>query len=114
MPAKAAAQARLSERAAVFAALGDATRLQLLAKLSSGRAQSISSLAAEADLTRQALTKHLRVLERAELARCRRVGRESRYEFRPKRVDEARRYLEQVGKDWDAALARFKAFVEQG
>jgi len=105
---------RLADRAALFAALGDETRLTLLAKLSSGRVQSISSLAADSRLTRQALTKHLHVLERAGLARCRRVGREARYVFQPKPIDEARRYLERVARQWDEALDRLKSFVEDG
>jgi len=96
----------------VFAALGDPTRLVLLAQLSDGAPRSISALSAGSDLTRQAVTKHLRVLEKAGLVASVRVGRESRFEFRPEPVADARSYLDTVSAQWDTALARLRAFVE--
>jgi len=98
--------------APVFAALGDPTRLALLAQLSDGAPRSISALSAGSDLTRQAVTKHLRVLEKAGLVASVRVGRESRFEFRPEPVADARSYLDTVSAQWDTALARLRAFVE--
>ena len=103
--------------ALVFAALGDETRLALVAKLSGGQAYSISQLtqaqfAGGSKLTRQAITKHLRVLEGARIVRCVRAGRESRFEFDPKPMEELKKYLELVSERWDEALARLKAFVE--
>lgn len=98
--------------APVFAALGDRTRLALLARLSDGRARSISALAGDTSLTRQAVTKHLGVLERAGLVRSTRVGRESRFSYRPEPVAEAKAYLEAVSAQWDEALSRLRAFVE--
>ena len=98
--------------APVFAALGDPTRLSLLMTLSDGRARSIASLSADTDLTRQAVTKHLQVLERAGLVDSRRVGRESRYGCRPEPLAEARTYLDTVSRQWDEALGRLRAFVE--
>ena len=105
-------------RAAVFAALGDETRLLLVAKLSDGQQYSISRLAESQRsggpaLTRQAITKHLRVLERARIVRCVRAGRESLFELEPKAIDEMKAYLERVSAHWDAALGRLRSFVEE-
>lgn len=101
-----------AEQAAVFAALGDKTRLALLAALRDGTSRSIAALSAEALITRQAVTKHLRVLEEAGLVRSARKGRESRFVARPETVERARQYLDQVAAGWDEALARLKAHVE--
>jgi DNA-binding transcriptional ArsR family regulator len=100
-------------RAPVFAALGDETRLALVFKLSDGRAHSISQLTKGSTLTRQAITKHLRVLEKAGMVRCDRLGRESRFAFDPRPIDDLRQYLELVSQQWDQALSRLKAFVEE-
>jgi len=103
----------LKTRASVFAALGDETRLSVLVKLTSGQPQSISRLTVGTKLTRQAVTKHLRVLEDAGVVRCVRIGRESRFELETKPIDEVREYLEHVSKQWEDALARLKSFVEE-
>jgi len=107
--------AGLSRRnyAPVFAALGDETRLALMGKLSGGEPRSISQLTAGTRLTRQAVTKHLRVLEGVGLVRAVRAGRESRFEFRPEPVDGLRQYLDRVSAQWDQALGRLKALVEK-
>ena len=99
--------------ASTFAALGDATRLSLLTRLSRGQRCSIAQLTHGSHLTRQAITKHLRVLARAGIVRCRQSGREMLYEFQPQPIVEMHAYLEQVSHQWDQALARLKAFVEQ-
>ncbi len=99
--------------ALIFAALGDTTRLALVAKLADGRAQSIVSLAADRKLTRQAVTKHLRVLENAGLVSNIRIGRESQFVLRSQSIDEVRTYLETVSRQWGDALARLKAFAEK-
>lgn len=99
--------------APIFAALGDGTRLSLLAKLSSGQALSIAKLSADTDLTRQAVTKHLRVLENAGLVSSIRIGRESRFTFQPGPIAEVRSYLDHVSEQWDDALSRLRAFVER-
>jgi DNA-binding transcriptional ArsR family regulator len=104
--------AAVKTSAAVFAALGDETRLSLLAKLVQGEPHSISRLTAGTRLTRQAVTKHLRVLEGAGVVRCVRVGRESRFELEPKPIEDVRKYLQRVSEQWDNALARLKSFVE--
>jgi DNA-binding transcriptional ArsR family regulator len=101
-----------AEPAALFAALGDATRLQLLRRLSGGGAASIAALSADTRLTRQAVTKHLAVLERAGFVARARAGRESRYAFRPEPVAAARDELATVAAQWDAALERLRAFVD--
>jgi DNA-binding transcriptional ArsR family regulator len=99
--------------APVFAALGDKTRLTLLAKLGGGTPFSIARLTRGSALTRQAITKHLRVLQDARLVRGVRRGRENLFELEPKRLDEARRALDGISRQWDQALARLKAFVEK-
>jgi DNA-binding transcriptional ArsR family regulator len=99
-------------RAPVFAALGDETRLALVAKLSIGRPRSISQLTGGSKLTRQAITKHLRVLEGAGIVHSVRAGREKRFEFDPEPMEGIRRYLDLVSEQWDQALARLKSFVE--
>ena len=100
------------DRASVFAALGDETRLSLVGKLSNGPPQSISRLTEGSTLTRQAITKHLRVLEGAGIVHSVRAGRESLFEFRPEPLKELRSYLERVSDQWDHALARLKSLVE--
>src|SRR6185437_13192520 len=98
--------------APVFAALGDRTRLSIVAKLCHGESYSISQLAQGSKLTRQAITKHLRVLESAGIVHGIRAGRESRFQFDPAPIDSLRRYLDVVSEQWDQALARLKFFVE--
>jgi DNA-binding transcriptional ArsR family regulator len=100
--------------APIFAALGDRTRLALLAKLGDGQARSIAALSTDTALTRQAITKHLHVLQDAGLVASLRVGRESRFAARRDTIDEARAYLDRVSRQWDDTLGRLKAFVEDG
>jgi DNA-binding transcriptional ArsR family regulator len=97
----------------VFAALGDPTRLSLVARLCAGQPCSIATLTEDTRLTRQAVTKHLRVLERARLVRNSREGRESRFALNPEPLDAARQYLDLVSRHWDEALGRLKTFVER-
>ena len=99
--------------APVFAALGDPTRLALLGRLSGGESCSIAALSADGTITRQAVTKHLHVLEEAGLVESIRIGRESRYSFRPEPIVEACAYLEAVAAQWEGALERLKRFVEK-
>ena len=98
--------------APIFAALGDETRLSLVAKLCDGQPCSISQLTHGSRLTRQAITKHLRVLEKAELVRSAHVGRESLFELNPETIDEMKKYLDRVSELWDRKLARLKSLVE--
>jgi DNA-binding transcriptional ArsR family regulator len=104
--------AKRRSHAPVFAALGDETRLSLVAKLSNGQPHSISQLTEGFKLTRQAVTKHLRVLESAGIVRGVRAGRESLFEFDPEPIEEIKEYLDLVSEQWDRALARLKSFVE--
>jgi DNA-binding transcriptional ArsR family regulator len=103
----------LRRHAPVFAALGDETRLSLLARLCERAPCSISQLAEGSPITRQAITKHLRVLEGAGLVRGEAAGRECLFEIEPKPLEEVRNYLERVSQQWDEALARLKTFVEK-
>jgi DNA-binding transcriptional ArsR family regulator len=99
--------------APIFAALGDKTRLDLVARLSSGGPLSIARLTVGADITRQAITKHLTILAEAGLVRDIRVGRERLWEVETRRLEEARRCLERISNQWDDALARLKLAVER-
>lgn len=103
----------LRRHAPVFAALGDATRLALMARLCERAPCSISQLTEGTPITRQAITKHLRVLEGAGLVRGEISGRECLFEIEPEPLDEAKEYLDRVAQQWDAALARLKDFVEE-
>jgi DNA-binding transcriptional ArsR family regulator len=96
----------------IFAALGDRTRLGLVATLADGRTRSVTELSAGAPISRQAVTKHLRVLEQAGVVASVRAGRETRFALRPDRLAEAQACLATVGRQWDAALGRLKGFVE--
>jgi DNA-binding transcriptional ArsR family regulator len=100
-------------QALVFAAMGDKTRLALVARLSSGQPASIARLTSGSRLTRQAITKHLRVLEHAGIVRSVRCGRESLYQLAPQPFEAMRDYLSRVSLQWDAPLARLKSFVEE-
>jgi DNA-binding transcriptional ArsR family regulator len=107
-----ARSAGLTGAAPVFAALGDPTRLRLVVRLSTEGPLSISRLSDGTDLTRQAITKHLRALAVAGLARDARQGRERIWSLAPQRLTDARRSLDQISAQWDAAIGRLKAFVE--
>jgi DNA-binding transcriptional ArsR family regulator len=98
--------------AVLFAALGDDTRLRLLAALAAGTPRSIATLTLATPLTRQAVTKHLRVLEAAGMVRRARSGRESLFEFDPRPVSELQEYLSRLSAQWDQALTRLKLLVE--
>jgi DNA-binding transcriptional ArsR family regulator len=102
-----------ADSAPLFAALGDRTRLRLVCQLSTHGSVSITELTAGTNVTRQAITKHLRVMEQAGLVRHRRHGRESLWQLEERRLKEARHYLELISKQWDEALGRLRKFVEQ-
>ena len=97
----------------IFAALGDHTRLSLLARLSDGESRSIAALSEGTAITHQAVTKHLHVLREAGLVASVRVGRESRFVFLPEPILDARHYLDTVTAQWDDALSRLKRFAEE-
>lgn len=100
------------EHAHIFAALGDTTRLALVARLSCGEPFSIVQLTAGSRLSRQAITKHLRVLEHAGVVRGVRRGRESLFHLHAAPIQEASAYLAKVSAQWGEALARLKVYVE--
>ncbi len=110
------ARSRAAERRAcapVFAALGDETRLTLVSRLSEGEPCSIAQLTEGTQLTRQAVTKHLRVLTNAGIVRSVKSGRENQFELDPAPLREVRDYADAVSSQWDAAIGRLKAFVEK-
>ena len=109
---KRAADARLADAAPVFAALGDATRLRIVARLCDGGPLSIVRLTEGSRVSRQAITKHLRALEGAGLVRSGRAGRERIWELQTKRLADLRGYLDGISRQWDEALGRLKVLVE--
>jgi DNA-binding transcriptional ArsR family regulator len=102
----------IANAAPVFAALGDETRLKLVARLCREGPASITHLSRDAPVTRQAITKHLRVMQNAGLVRCSRQGRESYWELDQRRLKEVRRNLALISAQWDDALGRLRRFVE--
>lgn len=108
----AARRAAVTGSAPVFSALGDETRLRLVSRMSAGGPQSIVQLTSGAGVTRQAVTKHLHVLAAAGLVRGSRHGREHRWELDPTPLEEARRALDVISRQWDQTLGRLRAFVE--
>jgi DNA-binding transcriptional ArsR family regulator len=105
--------AELSDSASVFAALGDETRLRLVSRLSNDGPLSITQLTADFDISRQAITKHLQVMESAGLVRSMQQGRESLWQLEQKRLAAARRHLQLISAQWDQTLGRLKRFVER-
>src|SRR5690348_16291573 len=97
----------------LFAALGDETRLRLIFRLCGGGPMSITRLTAGSKVTRQAITKHLRVMEGAGLVRSARHGRESVWQLDRRRLKDASHYLDMISRQWDRALDRLRAFVEE-
>jgi DNA-binding transcriptional ArsR family regulator len=112
-PVRKVAPRDLRHSTPLFAALADPTRLRLLATLSTGPRFSITRLTRGLPLTRQAITKHLRVLEHSGLVRGVRHGRENLFQLHPARLATARETLDRISRQWDVALARLKAYVEE-
>jgi len=104
---------RQKASASIFAALGDETRLRLALRLCDGGPMSISRLTVGTRVTRQAISKHLRVMEGAGLVRSTRRGRERLWQLERRRLADARHYLDLISKEWDEALGRLKKFVEE-
>jgi DNA-binding transcriptional ArsR family regulator len=97
----------------LFAALADPTRRHLVERLASGGSASATALAAELPISRQAVAKHLAALGGAGLVEGHRSGRETLYELRPQRLDEAADWIAAVGSEWDDRLARLRRLVER-
>ncbi|MBI3668121.1 MAG: helix-turn-helix transcriptional regulator [Acidobacteria bacterium] len=104
--------AEAKSSAPLFAALGDETRLRLVYRLCDEGPMSITKLTAGSKITRQAITKHLRVMEEACLVHSTRHGRESVWQLDQQRLEDARRYLDLISRQWDDALGRLREFVE--
>jgi DNA-binding transcriptional ArsR family regulator len=109
---RSAAALQLPDAVPLFAALGDATRLRLLGRLSAGGPLSITRLSEGSGVTRQAVTRHLYALGDVGLVRHARRGREQVWDLNPKRLEKAKRYLDQISTQWQDAAERLRAFVE--
>ncbi len=106
-------QSVVKRSAPIFAALGDETRLRIVARLTQEGPMSITELTTGTHVTRQAVTKHLRRMHQAGVLRMSKHGREALWELEPASIDEAQRYLREISDQWDAALGRLKRFVEE-
>ncbi|HEX4340871.1 MAG TPA: metalloregulator ArsR/SmtB family transcription factor [Polyangiaceae bacterium] len=111
-PPRASVAAQIRDAAPLFAALGDETRLAVLLRLASGGPGSISHLSAKASVSRQAIKKHLDVLEDAGLVRGIRQGREHIWQLETRRLVDAQTYLGKISAQWDDVLERLRNFVE--
>lgn len=98
--------------APVFEALGDETRLRLVVRLCDEGPLSIAQLTAGTAITRQGVTKHLRLMLEAGLVLEQRQGRQSVWQIQPQPLQAAGAHLHQISQQWDEALARLKALVE--
>jgi len=104
----------MSEQGApIFAALGDATRINIISRLNRVGPMSIARLTHGTSISRQAITKHLHALESAGLVISERAGREVLWSVRSGQLDKARRYLDKISAQWDSALARLRKAVEE-
>jgi DNA-binding transcriptional ArsR family regulator len=112
MPRSARAATMPKGSASLFAALGDETRLRLVSRLCDDGPMSITELTAGSKITRQAITKHLRVLDEAGLVRSQRRGRESVWQLDKNRIQDAQHYFDLISKQWDGALERLRELVE--
>jgi DNA-binding transcriptional ArsR family regulator len=101
------------QQAHIFAALGDPTRLSLVSKLIDGDSHSISALSTGTKISRQAVTKHLTVLEGVRLVSKTKDGRESLYALDPKPLKFLQEYLDIISLQWDQTLLNLKSFVEE-
>ncbi len=97
----------------LFAALGDETRLSLLLQLGEGNLCSITELSEGRPQTRQAIRKHLEILESVALIRGVRRGRENLFQLEPKTLETATQSLAAISRQWEDALLRLKSFVEE-
>ncbi len=104
---------KTKQHALIFAALGDPTRLSLVSKLVDGEAHSISALSTGSKITRQAVTKHLSVLEDVGLVSKTKEGRESLYALDPEPLKSLQEYLDIISLQWDQTLQNLKTFVEE-
>lgn len=96
----------------VFFALGDSTRLSVVTKLGTTGALSATTLSQGAKVSRQAIVKHLQVLEGAGLVTSEKRGRDVLYALEPDRLEDARLFLDGISASWDRAIDRLRKLVE--
>ena len=105
--------AAVAEVDELWSAVGDPTRRRVVDLLLGHGEASATTLAAELPVTRQAVAKHLTVLDRAGLVEARRRGKEVRYVIRPRQLDAATRSMAAVAAEWDARLSAIKRIAEE-
>jgi DNA-binding transcriptional ArsR family regulator len=115
MPQSTASQIDEMQAAApIFAALGDPVRLAMVARLSRDGPLATVELSQGISVTRQGLTKHLRVLESAGVVSSGRVGRDRQWRLQPGQLSAVRAFLDEMSAQWDVRLERLRALVEEG
>ena len=103
----------LEKTAPLFAALGDPVRLGMVSRLCKEGPLTTIRLKEETNVSRQAVTKHLRLLEVAGLVRSQRAGKERLWRMENKRLTHLRHQLDLISRQWDATLERLRSFVEE-
>ena len=107
------AEPTIQGAAPIFAALGDPTRIHMVARLCADGPLSTAQLGDGIGVTRQAIAKHLRVLADAGLVEASRRGRDQIWELQRRHLDEARRILDHISSQWDRAIERLRRLVEE-
>ena len=96
----------------IFHALGDDTRLSIVGQLSDGSMRRVSDIAQAFDMSRPGVSKHLAILENADLLEMEWRGREKYYRLQPKTLEKARGWIDRHERLWNAALDDVAAFLE--
>src|SRR5439155_22921068 len=96
----------------IFAALADPMRRSLLVNLAENSPKTATQLAEDYPITRQAILKHLNILEDAGLVAVHQKGREKRYTLTPEPLDDLEKWLKDISAKWDERLLRLKTLLE--
>ena len=107
-------KSKINDTATVFAALGDPNRLAMVIRLCGDGPLPTVRLKEATNFSRQAVTKHLSLLEKCGLLTSERAGRDRLWKVQPHRLEETRKYLDKISAEWDSTLKRLQRFVEEG
>ena len=105
-------ESSIQRQAEIFSVLGDRTRLRLVTSLMEGQIRSISDLSSDFEVSRQAVTKHLKLLQSVGVLIDEKAGRETRYRLNVEPLIETREMIESIENQWAQNLGRLKSFVE--